>query len=358
MTALRTRPRSSGAGPDPDRRRRRRLRVAALVATAIVLLTLDYRGSAGVFGTVRDGVTEALAPVRAVGGWITAPLRNGWKGVTDYDDVVDENARLRDEVARAQQDVLLAGELQRELDDLRLEAGINPAPGVRRITARVVDAPVSSFERTIELDRGGDDGIELGMPVTTGGGLLGRIAQVSASRSRVELVTDPDVTVGVRLVKSGDLGTTRGEGPDRPIVIDLISLDTPVLPGESVVTSGLRGSSYPEGLLVGTVTAARPEPIADRQVVEVRPVATADDLRFATVILFEPLPLPEPITTTDPDPPATTTPGATSVPGAPATTTTPGAEPGPTVTPSADPSTATTASSVPGTIATVPTGSP
>lgn len=310
MTAVRTRPRSTGTGPDPDRRRRRRIRIVALLATALVLVTLDFRGNAGIFGTVRDGVAEVLAPVRAFGGWATSPLRNGWKGITDYDDVIDENARLRDELAQAQQDVLLAGELQRELDALRAETGVNPAPGLRRITTRVIEAPVSSFERTIELDRGSDDGIELGMPVTTGGGLLGRISHVSPSRSRVELITDPDVAVGIRLVRSGDRGTTRGEGPGRPILVDLIALDTPVTPGESVVTSGLQGSPYPEGLLVGTVTAARPEPIADRQAVEVAPVASADSLRFATVILFQPEPLPTTTTTTTtttvPDDPATT----------------------------------------------------
>jgi rod shape-determining protein MreC len=168
---------------------------------------------------------------------------------------------------------------------------------------------VSSFERTIELDQGSSRGIAVGMPVVTGGGLLGRIAQVSDSRSRVELITDPDVSVGVRLVRSGDFGATRGEGLDRPIEVDLIALDTPVLLGESVVTSGLQGSAYPEGLLVGTVTGVRPEPVADSQAVELEPAVDAGRVRFATVLLFEPEPAP---------PPPTTVPAAT-VPTTPTT---------------------------------------
>jgi cell shape-determining protein MreC len=106
--------------------------------------------------------------------------------------------------------------------------------------------------------------------------------------------------VGVRLVRSGDVGASRGQGPDRPLEVDLISLETPVLPGESVVTSGIQGSQYPEGLLVGTVVDVDALPIADSQVVMVRPAAAADGLRFATVLLFEPEPIPVPTTTAVP----------------------------------------------------------
>ena len=317
MTAVRPRPaqtKSSSSGRPPGRRR---LRIAALVATALVLITLDFRGSGGVLGTARDATLEVLAPVRAAGGWLTSPLRAAWRGITDYEDLADENAAMRDELAAAQQDVLAAGELQRELDALLAENGLNAAPTIRRVVARVVQAPVSSFERTLELSRGGGDGISVGMPVVSGGGLIGRISQVSPSRSRVQLITDPEVSVGVRLVRSGDVGASRGQGPGRPLEVDLISLETPVLPGESVVTSGIQGSQYPEGLLMGTVVDVDPLPIADSQVVMVRPAADADGLRFATVLLFEPEPIPVPTTTTvpstTPETPAGEQPATTAV---------------------------------------------
>jgi len=299
MTALRSRPVPAPRGPDLDRQRRRRrgLRISALVLTAVVLITLDFRGSGGLIGGLRDGTLEVLSPVRSFGGWLTSPVRNAWKGVTDYEDVIDENARLRDELDAAQADVLAAGDLRRELDALAAEVALRPPGAVRQVVARVIDAPVSSFDRTIELDEGSSRGIAVGMPVVTGGGLLGRIAQVSDSRSRVELVTDPDVSVGVRLVRSGDFGATRGQGLNRTIEVDLISLDTPVLLGESVVTSGLQGSAYPEGLLVGTVVGVRPEPVADSQALELEPAVDAERVRFATVLLFEPEPAPPPPTT-------------------------------------------------------------
>jgi rod shape-determining protein MreC len=321
MTAVRPRPTRTPRPPHAPRRRRRRLRIAALVATALVLITVDFRGSNGVVGSARDTTLEVLAPVRRLGGVVTGPFRAAWRGITDYEDLADENARLRDQLAAAEQDVLGAGELQRELDALIAENGLDIARQVRQVVARVIQAPVSSFERTIELDRGSDDGIRVGMPVVSGGGLLGQVAQVSPSRSRVQVITDPDMSVGVRMVRSGDVGATRGQGPDRPLQVDLISLETPVLPGESVVTSGIQGSRYPEGLLVGTVVDVDPVPVANLQTVLVRPAARADGLRFATVLLFTPEPVPT-TTTTTPSTTSTSSPGSTAVPDTTGTPTT------------------------------------
>ena len=52
----------------------------------------------------------------------------------------------------------------------------------------------TNFEDTIEIDKGTDDGIKVGMPVVTGAGLVGRIVEVhGGTRSVVQLLTDPDV---------------------------------------------------------------------------------------------------------------------------------------------------------------------
>ena len=147
-------------------RRRTWLRLALLVVTAIALLTLDARGSGGVLDTARGAVLDVLGPVRTFGDWVTGPIRNAWRGVVSYDDLEAENVELRGDLAEAEASVLRVGELERDRQELLALLGArDTAQAIPRVTARVIDAPVSNFERTIELSKaqprwhpGGDAG--------------------------------------------------------------------------------------------------------------------------------------------------------------------------------------------------------
>ena len=276
-------------------RRRTWLRLALLVVTAIALLTLDARGSGGVLDTVRGATLDLLGPVRTFGDWAATPFRNAWRGIASYDDLEAENAQLRGELAQAQASVLRVGELERDRQELLALVGARDVVrAIPRVTAQVIDAPLSNFERTIELAKGRRDGIREGMPVESGDGLIGRVTQASTTRSRVELLTDPNFDAGVRIVRSGDDGLASGRGPGRDLEVSYIELTTVVIPGETVVTSGFEGSTFPAGLLVGTVTDVVPDAVRGAQQVTVHPAADLERLRWVQVLLYEPN-VPEPV---------------------------------------------------------------
>ncbi len=272
-----------------DSRRRVWLRLALLVVTAIALLTLDARGSAGVLESGRGAVLDLLGPVRAFGDWVTGPIRSAWRGIVSYDDLEAENTQLRDELAQAEASVLQVGELERDRQELLSLLGArDTVRAIPRVTARVIPAPVSNFERTIELAKGRLDGIREGMPVESGHGLVGRVVQAGRNWSRVELLTDPNFDAGVRMVRSGDDGLASGRGPDQDLEVSYIELETVVIPGETVVTSGFSGSTFPTGLLVGTVTDVEPDAVRGAQRVTVHPAADLTRLRWVQVLLYEP----------------------------------------------------------------------
>ncbi|WP_419855986.1 rod shape-determining protein MreC [Candidatus Poriferisodalis sp.] len=276
-------------------RRRTWLRLALLVVTAIALLTLDARGSGGVLDTARGATQEVLGPVRRFGDWVTGPIRNAWQGLIGFDELETENAQLRGELAEARASVLRVGELERDRQELlALLDARDVVRAIPRVTARVIDAPVSNFERTILLDRGRRDGIREGMPVESGDGLIGRVVEADPSWASVELLTDPNFDVGVRIVRSGDGGLASGQGPGRYLEVSYIELETVVIPGETVVTSGFAGSTFPAGLLVGTVTDVEPDAVRGAQRVTVHPAADLERLRWVQVLLYEPN-VPEPV---------------------------------------------------------------
>lgn len=269
---------------------RSRTRLALLLLTALVMITLDFRGdSGGPLAAVRGVVLDVLGPVRSFAGWIFSPVGNAWNGVANYSELEGENANLRAQLAESRSSVLQVGEIERErLELLALLNARDTVANIPRVSARVIDAPVSNFERTIELDRGSRDGIEIGMPVETGAGLIGRVTEVSSTRSKVELLTDPNFDVGVRMVRSGDVGNASGQGAGANLDVTFIELETVVIPGETVVTSGLDASAFPEGLLVGTVVDVRPNAVQDTQDITVHPAAELDRLRWVSIILHQP----------------------------------------------------------------------
>ena len=203
--------------------------------TALALITLDFRGSTGIFGSARDTTLNVLGPVRSVADWVMSPFRDAWNGITGFDELEAENARLRLELESADNSNLEVADLRRIvlefelLEDLRTSASLS-----ERVVARVIDEPLSNFERTIELNKGSNDGIEVGMPVEAGRGLVGRVVQVVRNRSRVELITDASFGVAVRLVRSGDIGVARGNGDGSLLTIEFVKVDTVVIPGENV----------------------------------------------------------------------------------------------------------------------------
>ena len=178
--------------------------------------------------------------------------------------------------------------LESELEELQHLDQLSAPPDIGRVNVRVVESALSNFELSLDIDKGSDDGIAIGMPVVTGNGLVGRVSQVTPSTARVTPIITRGFAVGIRMVRSGDLGVAEGQGSGKSLLIDLVELDSPITPGESVLTAGLQGSPFPEGLVVGTVAGVDARPVEGRQLVLVDPSADLERLRFAAVLLFLP----------------------------------------------------------------------
>jgi rod shape-determining protein MreC len=226
-----------------------------------------------------------VGPVERAVSAATSPVRNAWHGVTDYEDLQRENDRLRSELAEAESTDIERSDAERQLADLSASLELPFAGDVPKVTARVVTGPRSNFSYAIDVDKGTDDGLAVGMPVVTGGGLVGRIEQATARTARVQLVTDPEFRVGVRLATTGALGTARGQGRDEPLSVDSsISPSTAVDDGTGVVTSGVDRSAFPPGIPVGTVSASRQGPGGLSLELDVAPLVDVEQLSYVTVL--------------------------------------------------------------------------
>ena len=157
------------------------------------------------------------------------------------------------------------------------------------MAANVISEAVSNFDRTIEIDKGADAGIEVDMPVQTEAGLVGVVDSVTFTSARIRLITDTTVNVGVRHAESGDVGIAHGQGEGKPLFIEsAFDAGTEVADDDVFVTAGPDGSNFPPGVPVGRAVQVRGAANPLEQEVFIDPYADLDRLTQVGVLLFTP----------------------------------------------------------------------
>lgn len=271
------------------RSRRHRFVLLLLVLTSVTVITLDFRGGGnGALGTVREAARDAFAPVESTADTVFSPVGDFFGGLTRYGDVKAENAKLRRELDQARNDNLRRAGAERDLQALMDLQNLEFAANIPSVAARVVSSAPSNFQMTVNVDRGSDQGVEKGMPVVSGAGLVGRIVEVSRTTSTVMLITDQGSNVGIRLQSSGDIGVARGGGASQQMSVDLIDIGTKIESGAGVVTSGLQESVFPPGIPIGRVVKATVPKGALQQEVTIEPVVDLRRLEFVRVLKWKP----------------------------------------------------------------------
>jgi rod shape-determining protein MreC len=109
-----------------------------------------------------------------------------------------------------------------------------------------------TFEDSILIDKGKNNGIRKDFPVILSNKILiGKIAEVYDSFSRVELITNKENMIDVQIQDTDAFALSKGEG-NLKISLDLFSKDKELKEDSLVYTSAL-GGLYPSGLVVGKI---------------------------------------------------------------------------------------------------------
>lgn len=264
---------------------RQRSVLILILVTSLVIVTLDSRGS-GIIDTIRGAARDVIAPVQDGVDTAFSPVTNVVDGITSYDSVKSENERLKKQIDD------LRGRLRRNravganVEQIEKLVDLPRIEDVTGIAARVVGGAPGNFERTLQLDRGTNAGIEVGLPVVTGGGIVGKITEASRSRSTVTLIDNPGgPNVGVRLEKTNTRGIAEGRAGEHDLRLGFLSdVTAKVTKGELVFTSDTEDAVFPPDLPVGKVVKYEfPQGDLEPQIT-IRPVVNLDDLRYVKVL--------------------------------------------------------------------------
>ncbi len=231
----------------------RRRAIVLLVLSSVLLLTIDLRGNPVIDGA-RSLFASVLSPFETAGRVVSTPLRNAWNGATSYHDLERENERLQDEIARQRGDQLTARAIVSEYQELLTLNGLTAQ--YPTVTARVVGASPGNFSQTVEIDRGSNDGILVGMVVVNNAGLVGKIHTVYDNRSVVMLANDSEYAIEAKVSAGGDLVS--------PSAGTSTSLSTPTTLNTSTTTTAIGspqvGPAAPTTTVPATTTTTTTAP--------------------------------------------------------------------------------------------------
>jgi rod shape-determining protein MreC len=206
-------------------------------------------------------------------------------------ELMQRNAELEAEVASLETQVI---ELQQQLTEFQILSSLldfaRAYPEYEYVGASVIGRDPSPFLQYVIINRGSDDGLRRGMTVVTQQGMVGRISRVTAASANVQLITDPSMSINVRLQPSRDRavlsGTITGD-----LILGFIPQEANVNPGDLVLTSGF-GGNYPPNILIGQVTSLRSQDYDLFQSGSVQPVVDFEQLEIVLVITnFQPIDL-------------------------------------------------------------------
>jgi rod shape-determining protein MreC len=169
-----------------------------LVLTGVLFITIDQRDN-GVVGNARGAFGYVFRPFKGMARAATRPVRNAWRGMTNYGDLERENLALRDELARQAGNAAAAEAFVREHNELLNLAQLPTGPNISTVTAQAIGGSPRDDQQTVEINQGSRRGIRVGMPVVNGAGLIGKITEVFPDGAVVRLITDPQYVLAVKI---------------------------------------------------------------------------------------------------------------------------------------------------------------
>ena len=262
--------------------------VAFYVALVVLTLLLVAFSNSAPLVEVRRGLGFALSPIQD-------SLRQGTRTATSIFATLNEIEQLRQENEDLTRRLQEAEARNQQLESLAIEnqqlaalLGLRSTISYSTVAAEVITRRSTDQEQVISLDAGSELGIALDDPVIAeGGALVGKVVEVGPNFSRVLLVSDRRTTVAGLIEASRAIGDIKGNGD--LLEMTRIPATDVVNQGETVVTAGIEldigvRSTYPKGLVIGTVLDVDRQPNQLFQTALVAPFARLDRLEYVLVI--------------------------------------------------------------------------
>lgn len=157
------------------------------------------------------------------------------------------------------------------------------------VNASVISRSSDTWSDLLTINKGSSSGISKNQAVMCGGGVIGRVIEVSAASSKVELITSTDKSANRFAVQADTSDGHYVHGiitvtSDNQLAFTQVIDSRKLKKGTKVYTSGMGGNS-PKGLLVGTVAATTRDAYGLSNLINLKPAGEINDPSVVTVVI-------------------------------------------------------------------------
>lgn len=218
---------------------------------ALILILLDSKNPKW-FANIRSASHAAMQPIYQL-SLIPSGFGHWLQGRIQAKEALRrENIRLQTELIQTkahlqQQDYLLA-------QNARLKGILTTTQSDKydMLLSAVIGTDTNLTRQIVVLNKGTNDGVQIGQTVIDENGILGQIINTYPNTSRLLLITDEQQSVSVIVARTGQRAMVTGGGRVDGLSLDYIFKTADVQAGDELISSGL-GDRFPAGYKVGTV---------------------------------------------------------------------------------------------------------
>lgn len=227
-----------------------------IVLIVAVLLTAGLAVASNLLGTTFGDVVvqTVLTPLRAGANALTQQAEQIYDYIFKYEQLVAENAALREELAQIQSDNRDAASTKRENDRLRelLELKKEHEDYVL-VDGYIISRNSTDWSHSFTVNRGSASGVREGMcAITENGAVVGVVSQVGSNYCVITSVLDSSLNISA--TTSDYPGIVRGSyatGQVGMLRMDYLPSAAVVRKNDQVVTAG--STVYPRNLILGNI---------------------------------------------------------------------------------------------------------
>ena len=268
--------------------------MALVVLTIVFTVVPSVMSAVGAGSYVRNAVNVVLSPVKSLFSYASDAVSGFVSYFTEFDEIVEENKELREELSAAKKRISDAEEVEKMNEwlyrylELRREH-----TDYKYVDCKVTGSESGNYMTVFVLDKGTSSGIACNMCVVTDYGVVGYVKEVGSNWCKAVTLLESGTSVGAYIQRTDETGVVEGDfnlASEGLCKMLYLSAESDVKAGDRVLTSGY-GSVYPRGLLVGYVERTEPDPNTQTIVAYVRPSEQMKDITKLMVITdYEVLP--------------------------------------------------------------------
>ena len=185
-----------------------------IILILALLLAVGLTVSSSLMGiTLPDMLVKTvLTPLRTGVSKLTDKAEQLYNYVYNYEVLAAENAALKEQLAKMEENSRYADSVARENERLRdiLELS-NSREDFVYVDGYIISRSSQEFSRTVTIDTGSNAGIEPGMcAITANGEVVGLVSEVGSNYSVIKTVMDASLEISATIAATGYNGIVKG----------------------------------------------------------------------------------------------------------------------------------------------------